>query len=159
MSARRALVLLALAPLLPVAAASAATHHPKPPGRFSGTNAQGIAVALSAPNRHGTRNFTYQAKMTCSDGSTYEDYSFTDAVTLNVHGNFRDARSTNAGAIQTVVRGAVSGRRATGEMRIVEFFSDTPVTESNGTQVTPLEASGPVRCDSGNVSWSATARK
>jgi hypothetical protein len=143
---------LAFAALLP-ASALGARKTTKAVGRLTGKNAQGLAVTISAAVR-GSRTIAYQATMSCSDGTSFTDDRFTDTVKPNSKGSFRVAYSADAGATRTVVKGTISGHRGSGEMRIVEFYSSTPNSSGN----LPLQAGGPVRCDSGNVTWTATGK-
>jgi hypothetical protein len=120
---------------------------------LSGKTSQGIKVSLSPPKSFGGRTITYKATMTCSDGQTFTDDAFSDDVTISKAGHFDLHYTSDAGATLTAVQGAVSstGRSASGSLRIVEFYSETPDANNN----LPLMAGGPVRCDSGAVTWKA----
>jgi hypothetical protein len=119
---------------------------------FHGRTQQGIGVRLG-PARGATRAFRYQARMKCSDGSTFTDDAFTDVVRIR-RDMFSRSVVSDAGAVHTWVKGTVSGRRAHGTIRITERYSEVP--DANGD--TPLNADGGILCDSGSVRWSAMAR-
>ena len=132
--------LLALAaatsPLIATAAAAS-----RPAGVFQGRTSQGIVVKLGSVHAS-RRSFRYQARMACSDGSSFLDDPFTDVVAIR-RGRFSSRFSSSAGAVLTTVTGTLRGRRAGGTIRIVERYSEIP--NPNGT--TPLDATGadPVR--------------
>ena len=80
---------------------------------FKGKSKQGLAVSLGPLHRDGTRFFRYQAKMNCSDGTTFTDGVISDQV-------------DETGALVTQIRGwnpsapvqVIRGRwRHTAEMR------------------------------------------
>jgi hypothetical protein len=140
--------LSASAATLPASAAQKRTGHAV--GTLKGHTAQGLPVSLSGLHPYG-RAFRYQATMSCSDGSSFTDDPFTDDVKVSANGNFHSAYVSDGGATSTHVRGRILGRRASGVLRIVEFYSNVP--DANG--YLHLQANGPVRCDSGNVNWTA----
>jgi len=75
---------------------------------LSGHTAQGLPVALGAAHR-GHRDFRYQARMACSDGSTFTDDAFTDSVRV-VRGRFARRVTSDRGAVHTMVSGLIAGR-------------------------------------------------
>jgi hypothetical protein len=144
---RRVLILGLLVCLAATSVALAA------PGRFKGKSKQGLAVSLGFLHRDGTRIFRYQAKMTCSDGTTFTDGVISDQVTIRRSGRFNDAWSDSKGAFSTTISGRIVGNSASGRLRVKERFSDTP----DASGFTPTDPKGAVRCDSGSVKWSAKA--
>jgi hypothetical protein len=139
-----------IAALLP-ATAAAAVQPPTSSRKFDGRTAQHIAVSLG-PLHSGLRAFHYQAKLKCSDGSTFTDDQFTDYVRAAA-GHFAARVRTSRGAVVTKVTGSIAGLRASGTIRIVERYSEIP----NAGGDTPLSANGAIVCDSGTVRWTATA--
>ena len=144
-----ALLALVASPSPAVASVALASNTP---GVFRGRTAQGIQVRLG-PLRLSTRAFRYQARMACSDGSTFLDDPFTDQVRVR-HGRFASRFVSSGGAVVTTVTGTLRGRRARGTIRIVERYSEIP----NPDGTTPLAADGGILCDSQTVHWTATAR-
>ena len=142
--------ILILGLLLALAATSVAVAAP---GRFKGKSKQGLAINLGPLHRDGTRIVRYQAKMSCSDGTTFTDGVISDQVTISRSGRFSDSWSDSKGAFSTSISGHIVGKTVTGRLRVQERFSDTP--DTNG--FTPTNPKGPVRCDSGRVKWSAKA--
>ena len=143
---RRILILALLLGLTATSVAVAA-------GRFTGKSKQGLTVSLGPLHRDGTRIVRYQAKMSCSDGTTFTDGVISDQVTIRRSGRFSDAWSDSKGAFSTSINGKIVGNTVSGRQRVQERFSDTP--DANG--FTPTDPKGPVRCDSGRVKWSAKA--
>lgn len=119
---------------------------------YKGKNAQGLPISLSKPVKGG-RRFTYQARMNCSDGSTFVDDPFVDLVAIK-RGRFRNRYVSDKGATITNVRGAIKGKRASGTVKITEHYGATPNAAGNY----PLDAHGTVICLSGAVKWTARAR-
>jgi hypothetical protein len=107
-------------------------------------------VVTLGPARSGRRTFTYQAVLTCSDGTTFTEGRFADAVRVR-RGRFRTVHTSHRGAIRTTVSGGVSGRRASGKLSIVERYRAS--LDPAGTS--PLDRRGAVVCRSGTVRWSA----
>jgi hypothetical protein len=142
---RRVLIMGLLAALAVTSVALAASN------TFKGKSKQGLAVSLGPLHRDGTRYFRYQAKMNCSDGTTFTDGVISDQVIIRRSGRFSDSWSDSRGAFSTSVSGKISGKRASGRLRVKERFSDTP--DSSG--FTPTDPNGAVKCDSGSVKWSA----
>jgi hypothetical protein len=138
-----------------VSAGPAVGAAPARPSRrtYQGTSHQRLAVRLIT-TRSGAGSFRYQARLQCSDGSTFTDDAFTDDVTLR-HDRFGATVSTSAGAVSTRVTGIVIGSRARGSIRIVERFSEIP----DGAGDTPLDANGGIVCDSHTVRWTARASR
>ncbi|HEX4107092.1 MAG TPA: hypothetical protein VHX88_03105 [Solirubrobacteraceae bacterium] len=139
--------LLALGVAAP--AALAATH-----AGLRGKNAQGLAITLSAASKAGVRTVAFNARMSCSNAMKLTDDSFSDQVRPSAKGYFRVDSTTNAGATVTALHGTIKGSRASGAMRIVEYFSGIP----NSSNHYPLQAHGSIRCDSGTVKWTAKKR-
>jgi hypothetical protein len=98
----------------------------------------------------GSRAFRYQARLACSDDSTFTDAPFTDQVRLRGE-RFSLSRWTDRGAVHVVLTGVVRGATARGTIRITERYSEVP--DSHGD--TPLNADGGILCDSGTVGWRA----
>ena len=144
---RRSLILGLLLALAATSVAVAA------PGRLKGKSKQGLAVSLGTLHRDGTRIIRYQAKMSCSDGTTFTDGVISDQVTIRRSGRFSDSWSDSKGAFSTSISGHIVGNSVSGRLRVKERFSDTP--DSSG--FTPTDPKGSVKCDSGRVKWSATA--
>jgi hypothetical protein len=151
-------VAAAIAATSPSAAAAAAgagrsgvprSGAPRAGAVFNGRTAQGMAVRLGRLRGKG-RAFKYQARLSCSDDSTFTDDPFTDVVRLS-GGRFSLRRSTDAGAVHVRLTGVVQGRRAHGTIRITERYSEVP--DAHGD--TPLNADGGILCDSGIVHWQA----
>jgi hypothetical protein len=136
----------------PSAALRPGAPRPGAPGAdavFTGRTGQGKAVRLGRL-RGKSRVFKYQARLSCSDDSTFTDDPFTDVVRL--HGRrFSLRRSTDAGAVHVRLTGVLQGRRAHGTIRITERYSEVP--DAHGD--TPLNADGGILCDSGIVHWKA----
>jgi hypothetical protein len=118
---------------------------------FRGHTAQGMTVRLGR-ERSRTWAFRYQARMRCSDGSTFNDDPFTDTVIVR-RGRFSERVNTSRGAVSTRVTGTLHGRTAKGTVRISERYSEVPA--ANGD--TPLDPNGGILCDSGTVRWTAHA--
>lgn len=119
---------------------------------YTGKTAQGLRVSLGKPVRGG-RWFTYQARMSCNDGSTFTDNPFQDLITLR-KGRFHVRFKSDSGATLTDVSGTVKGKRASGTVKITEHYSSTPNAQNNY----PLDPHGTVICQSGPVKWTARAR-
>ncbi len=119
---------------------------------YTGKTAQGLRVSLGKPVRGG-RWFTYQARMTCNDGSTFLDNPFGDLVALR-KGRFHVRFKSDGGATLTDVSGTVKGKRASGTVKITEHYSSTANAQNNF----PLDPHGTVICQSGPVRWTARAR-
>jgi sugar lactone lactonase YvrE len=118
-------------------------------GTLRGRTAQRLLVTLG-PARSGRRTFTYQARLDCSDGTTFTEGRFSDVVRIR-GGRFRAVHTSHRGAIRTVVGGRVAGRRAAGRLSIVERYRAS--LDPAGTS--PLDRRGAVTCRSGSVRWSA----
>jgi hypothetical protein len=146
-SVRRILILGLLLALAATSVAVAA------PGRFKGKSKQGLAISLGPLHRDGTRIVRYQAKMSCSDGTTFTDGVISDQVTISRTGRFSDSWSDSRGAFSTSISGRIVGNKVSGRLRVQERFSDTP----DASGFTPTDPKGSVRCDSGRVKWSAKA--
>jgi hypothetical protein len=116
---------------------------------FTGVTAQGMPVRLGRLRRDG-RTFKYQARLSCSDDSTFTDDPFTDVVRPRRR-RFSLSRWTDAGAVHVRLTGVVRGRSAHGTIRITERYSEVP----NAHGDTPLKADGGILCDSGTVDWKA----
>lgn len=116
---------------------------------FVGKTAQAKAVRLG-PLRGKVRPFRYQARLSCSDDSTFTDNPFTDLVRLR-RGHFSLSRWTDAHAVHVLLNGVISGRNAHGTIRITERYSEVP--DAHGD--TPLNANGGILCDSGTITWQA----
>ena len=145
---------LAVAGVLSAAspAALATAAHPTSPlpgSVFRGKTAQQMAVRLG-PLQGQVRTFRYQARLRCSDGSTFTDDPFTDLVRLR-RGHFSLSRWTDARAVHVALRGVVRGRTARGTIRITERYSEVP--DAHGD--TPLNADGGILCDSRTGAWRA----
>ena len=108
-----------------------------------------MAVRLG-PLHGRLRAFRYQARLRCSDGSTFTDVPFTDQVRLRGD-RFSLSRWTDARAVHVIVTGVVRERRAHGTVRITERYSEVP--DAHGD--TPLDANGGILCDSRTVGWRA----
>jgi hypothetical protein len=146
-----ALILTFLVLMVAVTAtALAAAATAKPFYVYTGRTTQRITIRLAA-EQASARWFRYRAKMACTDGSTFLDDYFSDDVPVN-NNRFSVSDTSNAGAITTKVTGILSGKHASGTIRIIERYSADAV---NG--VTPLAANGAIVCDSQSVKWSATA--
>ena len=147
----RALILTTVLVLMAALAGTAlAATTVQPSYVYTGKTTQGIAIRLAA-QKDSARWFRYRAKMTCSDGSTFLDDYFSDDVTVK-NNRFSESYSSSRGAVSTKVSGTLSGKAASGTVRIIERFSETAV---NG--VTPLSPTGAIVCDSKSVKWRATA--
>lgn len=125
---------------------------------YSGSGPGALKVKLSKPFSFG-RAFTYDVKLTCSDGSTFTDAPFLDDVRIKANGRFRVRHVSEHRATITDVRGAIRGRRAHGTIKIAERYAATPGPGGNY----PLSPRGTVLCRTGRapayrVSWSARAR-
>ena len=118
-------------------------------GTLRGRTAQRLVVTLG-PTRAGRRTFSYRAKLSCSDGTTFTEGRFADVVRVR-RGRFRTVHTSHRGAIRTTVRGRVSGRRASGTIAIVERYRAS--LDPAGTS--PLDRRGAVTCRSGSVRWTA----
>jgi hypothetical protein len=118
---------------------------------FRGRTAQGITVRLG-PRRAFRRAFRYQARMRCSDGSTFLDRAFTDDVTVR-RNRFSSRFSSSGGAVLTRVTGVLRPPRARGTIRIIERYSEIPDPHGD----TPLSPDGGILCDSRVVRWTARA--
>jgi hypothetical protein len=116
---------------------------------FTGLTAQRMPVRLGRPRGTG-RIFKYQARLSCSDDSTFTDYPFTDVVRLRA-ARFSLSRWTDARAVHVRLTGIVRGDSARGTIRITERYSEVP--DAHGD--TPLNADGRILCDSGAVRWTA----
>jgi hypothetical protein len=116
---------------------------------FRGKTSQRMGVRL-ANERSQAWVFRYQARMRCSDGSTFTDDPFADTVIVR-RGRFSERVTTSHGAVSTRVAGTVGRRVATGTIRISERYSEVPT--ANGD--TPLDPNGGILCDSGTVRWTA----
>jgi hypothetical protein len=113
-----------------------------------GRSRQGFVVTIGRA-RSGRRTFTYQARLTCSDGTTFTEGRFSDSVRRR--GRFRVGHSSHRKAIKTLVSGVISSRRASGKLSIVERYRAS--LDPAGTS--PLDRRGAVVCRSGTVRWSA----
>jgi hypothetical protein len=150
------------APRLTVAAATVAALAVSAPalapaatgakGAYKGKTAQGLPVTLSKPVKGG-RRFTYQATMTCSDGTTFTDAPFVDLVAIK-KGKFRSRYKSDKGATVTNVRGTIKGKKASGTVHITERYGATPNAAGNF----PLDPHGTTFCQSSNVKWTAKAK-
>jgi len=114
-----------------------------------GKTSQGTRVSLG-PAGAGGRKFTYQARLRCSDGTTFTDNPFWDLVRIR-RGRFRVRFLSDRGATKTIVSGTVRGKRASGRLLINERYSAT----ANAQGFTPLDPHGTVLCSSGSIRWSA----
>lgn len=155
--AAAALALVALGSSTSALAKSTARHAKKVvPGvkrTYTGRTAQGMVVTLGPPRSYG-RTFTYEAALACTDGTRFTDARFLDQVRISRSGHFIARYFADARATVTNVQGHIKGRRATGTIKIDEFYSSTPNPSGNY----PLSTGGPVLCHSGVVRWTATAR-
>ena len=118
-------------------------------GTLRGRSRQGLVVTIGRA-RSGRRTFTYQARLTCSDGTTFTEGRFSDEVRPR-RGRFRVGHSSHRKAIKTAVSGVISRRRASGKLSIVERYRAS--LDPAGTS--PLDRRGAVVCRSGTVRWSA----
>jgi hypothetical protein len=141
-----AAIVAALVVSAPVLAATGAK------GAYTGKTAQGLPVKLSKPVKGG-RRFTYQARMQCSDGSTWLDAPFVDLVAIK-KGKFRSRYKSDNGATVTNVRGTIKGKKASGTVHITERYGATPNAAGNF----PLDPHGTTFCQSTNVKWTAKAK-
>lgn len=139
----------AIALTAPTAVAVAASAPPPAGAVFTGTTAQRMAVRLG-PQHGKLRAFRYQARLRCSDDSTFTDAPFTDLVRLR-GGRFSLSRWTDAHAVHVILTGVVRGHSAHGTIRITERYSEVP--DAHGD--TPLDANGGIFCDSRTVGWRA----
>ena len=118
-------------------------------GTLRGRSRQGLVVTIGRA-RSGRRTFTYQARLTCSDGTTFTEGRFSDSVRPRL-GRFRVVHISHRKAIRTTVSAVISGRRASGRLSIVERYRAS--LDPAGTS--PLDGRGAVVCRSGTVRWSA----
>jgi hypothetical protein len=143
----------AIAASAPTATAAASrSAAPRAGAVFTGVTAQGMAVRLGRLRGTG-RAFKYDARLSCSDDSTFTDYPFTDVVRLRA-GRFSLRQWTDARAVHVRLTGVVRGTRAQGTIRITERYSEVP----DGHGDTPLNADGGILCDSGILRWKAKTR-
>jgi len=140
-----ALAAASLVPAGPAGAAGAGTA-------YKGKSAQKLAVSLSGPRSFG-RTFSYRATMNCSDGTTFTDGTFADDVGISGR-RFKDRYTSDKGAVRNQVAGVLHGSRASGTLRVIERFRAT--ADAHG--FFPLDPKGTVRCDSGQVRWTAKRR-
>lgn len=141
--------LISVAAILLVAAATAwgaATGFAT--GKYRGKTDQGLNVSFRATKQQ-VKGFSFKETGTCSDGRKSNGRQGPFTMTIDASGRFSESGASPSGATHSRITGKLSGKQASGTVRISSRFDTSGNADPKGT----------VKCTSGTVHWTATRKK